>query len=246
MGLFDFLGGGTPAEKAQRLKSKITQKYGDAQNRQKAIQDCIKLESPDTLPVLLQRFLFTVDPQTTDRMEKDEVFTAVCAHEEKAVPHVVDFLKQNDHASSWALKILDEILEDEQVVAIATGELARLGAEYTRDPQKKEVLLHFLSEKTDARIGPLTLQFFLDMSDDVKMAAVRTAVATKEATAKDALLQLLATDDVAKRVQTACVDALHTLGFDVGAMKDTVAKKIEDPYFLDKQGFVKKKEPRTA
>lgn len=241
MGLLDFLGGGTPAEKALKLKPKITQKYGDAQTRQKAIQDVTKLKSAETVPVLMQRFTFTVDPQTTDRMEKDEVFNAIVDLDEAAVPHVTDFLKANEAASSWAVKILDTVLEDDKVITVVTDELKRLGVEYTRDPEKKEVLLHYLNEKIDARIGPAVLPFLTDMSDDVKMAAVRTLVAAKEASAKEPLLQLLATDDLAKRVQTACVDALHTLGFEVGAMKDKVAGKISDPYFLDKQGFVKKK-----
>lgn len=62
MGLFDIFGGGTPAEKAQKLRAKATQKYGDAQTRQKALTDLGNLKSPDAVPVLMQRFTFAVDP----------------------------------------------------------------------------------------------------------------------------------------------------------------------------------------
>jgi hypothetical protein len=63
MGLFDIFGGGTPAEKAQRLKKKVTEKYGDAAARQKAIADLVKLESPDTVPVLMA--LYSTETSTS-------------------------------------------------------------------------------------------------------------------------------------------------------------------------------------
>jgi hypothetical protein len=44
MGLIEFFGGGTPAQKALKLKSKITQKYGDPTTRQKAIHQIGELK----------------------------------------------------------------------------------------------------------------------------------------------------------------------------------------------------------
>jgi len=242
MGLFDFLsGGGTPGEKALKLKAKVTQKYGEASARQGAIADLAKLKSPDTVPVLMLRFTFVVDPQTTDADEKHNVFETITGLEDQAVPHVIEFLKKNDSASSWALKILDEVLEEPQVVAIVTEELTRLGAEYTRDPEKKQVLLHWLEGRHDERVGPALVPFLHDMSDDVKLAAIKTLASLKFEPMREPLLTLATGEETAKRVQMACIHALAETGFPTQGYQKKIEALVADPYVLDKSGVVKKK-----
>ncbi len=241
MGLFDFLGGGTPAVKAQKLKAKATQKYGDAATRQKALQALIDLRHPDAVPALMHRFTVNVDPQTTDAEEKAHVFDAICALGDDAVAPVVGFLTKNDAASSWALKILDEVLPAEQALGVVTDELKRLGAEYTRDPEKKEVLLHSLAGKADERIGPVVVPFINDMSDEVKIAALKTTASLKYEPAREAMLALLVADETARRVQSACVAALVEAGFEVTGFREKVEARLPDGYTVDKAGVVKKR-----
>lgn len=241
MGLLDFFGGGTPADKAQRLKAKATQKYGDAATRQKALQQLSELKHPDAVPVLMNRFTFAVDPQTTDAEEKQHVFEAICELEKDAVPPVKAFLTRSDTASSWALKILDAVLTPDEVMQIVTDELKRLGAEYTRDPEKKEVLIRFLEGKQDERVGPVVVPFLNDMSDDVKMAALKTLASLKYEPAREVLLTLLTTDETAKRVQTACFATLAETGFTVQGFREKVEAKLPDGYSIDKSGAVKKR-----
>ncbi|MBL9037981.1 MAG: HEAT repeat domain-containing protein [Archangium sp.] len=241
MGLFDFFGGGTPAEKAQKLKSKVTQKYGDATTRQGAIADLTKLKSPDTVPVLMQRFTFVVDPQTTDADEKETVFNAICALEDAAIPPVVEFLKKSDAASSWALKILDDVMSEAHVIGVVTDELKRLGAEYTRDPEKKEVLLHALEGKSDERIGQVVAPFLADMSDEVKLAALKTLASIKYEPALEPLLTLVTNPETAKRVQMAGLQALADTAFPTTGFQKKIEALLVDPYTLDKSGVVKRR-----
>lgn len=241
MGLFDIFGGGTPADRAKRLRPKVTQKYGDATTRQKAIDELGRLRSPDAVPVLMQRLTFAVEPQTTDADEKQAVFEFICALEEEALPPVKDFLTRSDAASSWALKILEAILPEPEVIAVVTDELKRLGAEYTRDPEKKEVLLHFLEGKQDERIGPAAQPFLHDMSDDVKLCALKTLASVKYEPAREELLNLLVGEETAKRVQTACVNALVETGFPVTGFREKVEARLADGTYVDKSGVVKKR-----
>jgi F0F1-type ATP synthase delta subunit len=241
MGLLDFFGGGTPAVKAQRLKAKATQKYGDAATRQKALQQLSELKHADAVPVLMNRFTFNVDPQTTDAEEKEHVFQAICDLEKDCVLPVKAFLTRSDTASSWALKILDAVLNPDEVMQIVTDELQRLGANYTRDPEKKEVLIRFLDAKQDERIGPVLVPFLNDMSDDVKMAALKTLASLKYEPARETLLTLLTTDETARRVQTACIATLVETGFTVQGFREKVEAKLTEGYFVDKAGAVKKR-----
>jgi F0F1-type ATP synthase delta subunit len=241
MGLFDIFGGGTKAERAQRLKSKATQKYGDPATRQKALQQLSELQSADAVPVLMQRFTFNVDPQTTDADEKNSVFEAVCELKQDCVKPVSEFLTKSDAASSWALKILEAVLPEAEVTGIVVTELRRLGTEYTRDPEKKEVLLQHLQGKTDDRIGEVLVPFLHDMSDDVKMTALRTVASVKYEPAREGVLQLLTGVETAKRVQTACVVTLAETGFTVQGYREKVEARLPEGYSVDKSGAVKKR-----
>lgn len=243
MGLLDFFGGGTPADKAQRLKAKATQKYGDAATRQKALQQLIDLKHPDAVPVLMNRFTFAVDPQTTDAEEKQHVFESICALEKDAVAPVRAFLTKSDSASSWAVRILDSVLSRDEVLNVVKEELERLGANYTRDPEKKEVLLHFLADKQDAQAGAVLVPFLNDMSDDVKMAALKTLAIVKYEPARETLLNLLLNDETARRVQTACINTLLETGFTVQGFREKVEAKLagDKSLFVDKAGAVKKR-----
>ncbi|MFT3708571.1 MAG: HEAT repeat domain-containing protein [Archangium sp.] len=189
----------------------------------------------------MQRFTFAVDPQTTDAEEKQHVFETICELGADAIPHVKDFLSKSESASSWALRIFDTVLPEEQVIQIVTDQLKHLGANYTRDPEKKEVLIRSLEGKQNAEIGPSLVPFIHDMSDDVKMAALKTIASIKHAPAREEVLKLLVEDETAKRVQTACVATLFEAGFEVQGFREKVEKRLPEGYFIDKAGFVKKR-----
>ncbi len=239
--LNSLLGGGTPAEKAQRLKSKALQKYGDPASRQKALQQLADLRHPDALPVLLQRFTLNVDPQTTDAEEKQHAFDSVVELGRDALPAVRDFLRKSEQASSWAVKLLSALLTEEEVVGVVTEELEHLGNAYTRDPEKKEVLLRFLEDKRDYRVGAVLLPLLSDMSDDVKMAALTTLTSVKYEPAREPVIELLIAEDTARRVQNACAQLLATTGWPVQGYREKVEGHLPERYSLDKAGVVKKR-----
>jgi hypothetical protein len=243
MGIFNFFGGNSPAEKALKFKGRLTQKYGEPANRQKAIAELADMKTPETVPVLMLRFTFSVDPQTTDAEEKEAVFRAVSSLGTAAVPNVANFLQRNDGYSSWAVKILEEVLPASEVIAVVTEELSRLGAGYTRDPEKKEVLLNFLEGKQDQRIGPAVLPLVHDMSDDVKMAALKLVGQVKLDAAVGEIIKLLLSSDTARRVQTACWQSLADSGLSIEAHRDVIASKLVEPFVIEKSGFVTRRGP---
>jgi HEAT repeat protein len=241
VGFLDMFGGGTPAEKAQKLKAKVTQKYGDPLVRQKAIQQVAQLRVPEAVTVLMSRFTFTVEPQTTDSDEKEQTFQHICDLGKDAVAPVVEFLRRSEHASSWALRVLSSLLSEAEVLRIATEELARLGSNYTRDPEKKVVLLGFITGKSDERIAPAALPFLEDHSDDVKIAGLKVLGPLKYEPAREPMLKLLTGEDTGRRVQTNALLAIFESQFGVQGYREKVEALAQDPYFVDKSGLVKKR-----
>jgi len=242
VGLLDMFGGGSPAQKALKLKPKISQKYGDPTVRQKAISQVAELRVPEAVQVLLSRFTIAVEPQSTDAYEKDQVFELIKEMGREAVQEpVTAFLKRTDTASSWALRILEAVMPSEELLALVVGYLQQLSGEYTRDPEKKIVLLQWVSGKSDPRIGPAAVPYLEDAFDDVKIAATKVLAPLKFEPAREPLLALLTGEETARRVQTAALATLHESEFGVQGYREKVEKLLVEPYFIDRAGVVKKR-----
>jgi HEAT repeat protein len=240
VGIFDFFAGKGP-EQALKLKSKVVQKYGDPTARQKAIDQLGAMDFPEAVQTLLARFTITVEPLTTDQDEKDHAFALLTAKGEKALEPTFEFLKRSDQASSWALRLLSEIAPAPEVLKRCLDYTEQLSSQYTRDPEKKLVLLQFLEGKSDERIGAVVVPFLEDMADDVKLAALKVLGPLKYEPARERILGLLTDGETARRVQTAALAALAESGFGVQGFREKVEGLLQDPYFVDKSGLLKKR-----
>ncbi len=154
MGLLDIFGGSGP-EKAKKLRAKVTQKYGDPTVRQKAITQLGEMKIPEAVPSLLARFTITVEPLTTDSDEKEHVLELVKGFGQGAIGPITEFLRRSEQASSWAIRLLSDLLPEPEVIGIAVEQLKKLGSEYARDPEKKMVLIQFVTGKADPRIASM-------------------------------------------------------------------------------------------
>lgn len=241
MGLFDFITGGSGPDKAQRLKAKVTQKYGEPSTRQKAITQLAEMKIPEASTVMMARFTVAVEPSTLDADEKDEVFNLLTSQGRMVVDPVLAFLRQNDAASSWAVRILQEVVPETEWVGLLTDFLNEIGPKYMRDPEKKIVTIHALEGKDDPRIAPALLTVLDDMADDVRIAGLKALGPLKYEPAREPILQLLTGEETGKRVQLAAVQALADSGFGVQGYREKVESRVVDPYFVDKDGVVRKR-----
>ncbi len=256
MGLFDFFapkgdGRGALRKQAQRL----TEKYGPPENRQKVIQQLANMDTPEALSVLCLRFTIRAAPGLTDDEEKESVRSILVEAGEKAVGPVKEFLEAHDSGISWGLRVLSELRPAHDVVATALRLLHRLGREYARDPEKKLVLLSWLSEHhgdltavtKEAEAGTPSLDDTLlplleDFSDDVRIATVRV-LSRQPLTDRTrvALVELLLRDKDNARVRGEVLQALAELGAGVKGYRPSVEALLVEPYFLDKEGQVKRR-----
>ncbi len=128
------------------------------------------------------------------------------------------------------------------MVGILVEQLHALARGYTRDPEKKLVLLGWLTGKEDPRIPPAVLPFLEDMADDVKIAALRALGTIRYEPAREPMLQLLTAPETARRVQTAAVEALAESGFGVQGFRDRVEALLPEGFFVDKSGILKRRD----
>jgi HEAT repeat protein len=137
--------------------------------------------------------------------------------------------------------LLSALLPEPELIGICVEFLHQLGSTYTRNPEKKIVLIQFLTGKDDPRIAPALVPFLEDMSDDVKISAIKGLAPLKYEPSRESLLHLLTAEDTARRVQTAAIAALHESGFGVQGYREKVEALLSEPYFVDKSGLVKKR-----
>jgi hypothetical protein len=248
MGLFDLFGSKQEREKGaiRRLAKKVTERYGPPENRQKAIEQLGDLGTAEAMGALCLRFTVHAEPGITDGEEKERARRILVEAGDTATGPVADFVRHQESGVAWGLRALAEIWPAEKATAFVLEELARLSREYTRDPEKKLVLLTWLVEHRDASppgdVPGALLPLLEDFSDDVRIGALRalTALAPGEPV-REGLIQLLLRDRDNARVRGEVLEALAKMGADVKGYRPSVEALLVEPYYLDREGQVKKR-----
>ncbi len=248
MGLFGLFGSKEEREQGalKKLAKKVTERYGPPENRQKAMQQLSDMGTPAALRTLCLRFTARAEPGITDDEEKETVRQMLVDEGAEAIGPLEAFVREEEDGIAWALRVLADVAPSEKALSIVVGELARLGKIYTRDPEKKLVLLTWLREHHAGASGDAVeaalLPLLEDFSDDVRISATRAFVSVAPGEkARDALIQLLLRDRDNARVRGEVLDALATLGADVKGHRPTVEALLVEPFFLDREGRVKKR-----
>lgn len=248
MGLFDLFGSKEEREKSslRRLAKKVTEKYGPPENRQKAIEQLGELGTPDALLALCERFTILSDPGITDGEEKERARRILVDAGTEAIGPVQEFLRREESGVAWGLRVLAELQSADKVNAVVVAELARLAREYSRDPEKKLVLLTWLVEhRGDIPVGEVQaalLPLLEDSYDDVRIAALRALAALAPGEpVREGLIQLLLRDTDNARVRGEVLEALARMGADVKGYRPSVEPLMVEPFFLDREGTVKKR-----
>jgi hypothetical protein len=252
VGLLDFFGSKGSKEGLRRQAQKITEKYGPPENRQKVIAQLADLGTPEALSVLCMRFTVRSEPGITDDEEKEYVRQLLVEAGDKAVEPVKGFVAAQESGISWGLRVLAELRPAPDVIAAVLQLLHKLGREYSRDPEKKLVLLSWLAEHggdfTSSVAGgapalaDAILPLLEDFSDDVRIAAVRVlARQPLNEQARNALVELFLRDKENARVRGQVLQTLVELGADVKGYRPSVEPLLVEPYFLDKEARVKRR-----
>jgi hypothetical protein len=262
MGLFDIFASRETRERnaLRRLGQKVTQKYGPPENRQKAIQQLGDMGTPAALKVLCMRFTVRADVGLHDDDEKEEARRTLADAGDAAIEPVKEFLFEQESGVAWGMRVLSELVPTDEVAATVLRLLAKLGREYARDPEKKLVLLSWLQEHPDLlrasvapagspsgdgslpSLGDALLPLLEDFSDDVRIGSARAlAKAAPTEAGREALIQLLLRDKDNARVRGEVLQVLFELGADVKGHRPSVEQVLVEPFFLDKEGRVKKR-----
>jgi hypothetical protein len=248
VGLFDLFGSKEDRERnaLRRLVKKVTEKYGPPENRQKAIEQLGELGTPAALGALCQRFTVRAEPGITDDEEKETARRILVDAGADALAPVQAFVRAEESGIAWGLRVLAEVSPQQDVATFVLSELSRLSREYSRDPEKKLVLLTWLGQHPagfeGAKVAEALLPLLEDFSDDVRIGALRALASQSPGEpVREGLIQLLLRDRDNARVRGEVLEALVRMGADVKGYRPSVEALLVEPFFLDREGNVKKR-----
>jgi hypothetical protein len=247
MGLFDLFKGPTRVDKKQRPKNSPAAKWADrvekrVQNydRQEAIQALSDLATADAVEVLLKRFTFHMDPSITDQEEKDAAFRGILRAGKEAMGPVRAFVAKAE-SLAWPMKILKELVDDNEYVEELVRWLSRWDTEYAKFADPKVQILAALEEHKHPHIRAEVERFLEDVNEPARFHAVSALLAQDDPAAVPALTKLLLEEE-SVRVRTKIAEGLASHGWMVAAEDgDAVRKVLPAAFSVDANGRVAKR-----
>jgi hypothetical protein len=244
MGLFDlFKAKGEDKPKASPA-AKWANVAGDkrAQNydRQEAIGALAAMGSSDAAGALLRRFTFVVDPSITDQEEKDLAFNGILRAGRDAIEPIRTFVAKAE-SLAWPMKVIKEILSEEEYVEELVLWLSRWDVEYAKFIDPKIQILVALEEVRGLQVRAAAERFLLDVNESARFHAVGATIAQEDAEAIGPLLDCLV-DEESLRVKHRIVDGFVARGWTVPEEKrEAVRKALPSGTTIDASGQLKKR-----
>ena len=178
MGFLDFLFDKEKAaqRKVDKQKKTLTNMYTQPPERKFAIQQLRDIGSDEAVDALLARFKEQAPNTTVDVDEKQytyETLVDMAAHPDTNVRERVEkYLDENEERINWAVKVLTELLDEEEMTELVRRLLSSLDTEYTRNPEKKQELVLRASDLEDRELSEEVARFAADDDETIRFLAV--------------------------------------------------------------------------
>jgi HEAT repeat protein len=244
MGLFDRFRGGsadraskaTPAGKWADRVEKRAQNY----DRQEAIAALAEMGTAEAVEILIRRFTFHIDPSITDQEEKDSAFQGILRAGTAAVEPVRAFVARAE-SLAWPMKIMREILGEDEYLEELLRWLSRWDTEYSKFVDPKVQILTALEEYKNPLIREHVERFLQDVNEPSRFHAAAALIAQDDAAALPALVALLL-DEESVRVRTKVAEGLAAHGWEIPEdAREAAARTLPPPYAIDPRGRVIKR-----
>jgi HEAT repeat protein len=252
MGFFDLFKGGEgkggSAPKKEVSANAVVAKFADraadkrAQNydRGEALAMLAEVGTAESAAALLKRFTFKIDPSITDQEEKDVAAQGVLSAGRDAIEPIRKFSEKAD-SLSWPMKILKELVDEEEFVEELLSWLARWDTEYAKFIDPKIQLLVALEEHTDPRIREAVEPFLDDVNETARFHAAATLFHQEDEASVAPLLRILP-DEESFRVKNKIAEGFLSRGWVVPEdLRDLTRKALPPGFTIDGDGKLKKR-----
>lgn len=246
MGLKDLFSSEGRATRARAKNSAIVRdKHAQSLDRQSALEALEADGHPDAILGLLGRFSMRYDKSIEDEQEKNWVYDRLKARGEAIISPLRKYLLSSD-TLSFGLRLLSEMLDHDKVWPVLEELCARHDNTYTRDPEPKAQLVHFLGEFADERATRALLPYLDDVDENVRFNAVEALFAHgKQELAFQPLIDHVQKEsEESRRIKRRILEGFAEQGWELGKERVEVFQKLVDDLYggarLDNHGRIKK------
>ncbi len=226
----------------RRHRKHIKSRFGQGEDRYRAVQYFKELGGLEGSQGLLERFMVNVEPSIKDEEEKQSVFDILVGLGNQVIPAIETYLNRKDSASvpiTWPLKVLSAVAEPQEAVEVIKRALENQGTSYTREPERKVLLVSQLAEYDHPDVVPALIPFLRDHRDEVQLEALAALTNRQDETAREAVLELLVEEETPARLRAAIAEALSKLGWTVKGYRRKVEAALPEGLHVDRSGRIK-------
>jgi len=239
MGLFDLFSKKSATDKGSksdremaRFERLVSSKMTQNLDRREAIDELSNLGSARAARILLKRFSWSMEPSITDQEEKEAALAGIAAAGSDAIEPIRDYCKKAE-SLTWPLKVLEEIVPEEEVVEELLAVLDQFDTEYTRNSEPKVQLIALLEKYPSEDVRVAVEPFLGDVNESVRFTAVDTVFAIDNEESSDALIAALE-DEESLRVKNRICRLMAERKWKVpGDLKEVAAKALPPGFSLD-------------
>ena len=232
MGLFDFFSKDGRQDRAlNKAKKKITNMYVQSNDRLFYMNQLASMGTPEAADVLLLRFTLNAPNSTSDLEEKKACYAMMVNMGIDAVSPCKKYVKNNQEAINWPLKIIADILPDEDVRAFLIELLSEMTTDYERNPEKKEQLILQAFEFRYKEIAEAILPFVDDDNETIRFMAVEGLIQFGFSFTREPLVLRLSDED-SGRIIRALAEGFANLKWSVKGHKADVEKNLPRGFAL--------------
>lgn len=216
---------------ARQIKS-VTNPYAQSADRYASMEQLLEDGSDEAYVGLLRRFTITSTKSIEDEEEKGWAYRRLSAIGKPVLAALEQFCVEYENIA-WALRILEDVANEEEEWKVLDALLAKHPPGYERDPSKKVQMLTHLADIDDPKVGGHLARYLEDPDETVRFFVAEALIDIGEEEAKPALVgRLCNPDEDSIRLKTRILDGLADLEWDVSEHRDELAKNLGNEHAL--------------
>jgi len=224
MGLFDLFSKKPAAEskpkevsakELARLTRLVSNKMSQNYERQEAIEQLSQMANVHGASALLRRFDFSMEPSIVDQDEKEAAVHGIVAAGDAALDPIHAYCARAE-SLNWPLKVLRQIVPNDQIVTELLTLLDQFDTEYMRNPEPKIQLISMLAEYRTKEVREAVEPFLADVNEAVRFHAAGTIFAVNDPEALEPLITAIGEEE-SLRVKNRVARGIEQAGWEVPA-----------------------------
>lgn len=234
--------GTTPVKKVSpqiaRLIKKVENKYGQAQDRQIAIDQLAQVGTAEAAAGLLKRFSFRIEQTIGDEEEKQAVCNHLVVLGPTAVEPILEYLRE-ENAPYWPTKALRQIVGDDATVTYLLDIIRNMDAIFDRDINRKIELVSNLCEFDHPDVVAALFEFARDENEEIRVRTVEAMARIGNEELCEIMVDRLMEDSETRRMKLAILNLLVDRKWKVKSRKEEIRKILPEAYWIDDVGTIR-------